>query len=62
MFYMHRHSKNVELFQASQAAKAIFQHYDVDHNGYLDYEEALSFLNEILSGQGDGQNNADKLL
>jgi len=32
---------------AKEAAKAIFQHYDLDHNGYLESDEVLKFLTDI---------------
>ena len=38
-----------EYFQASEAAKSIFHQFDTDRNGYLDSEEVLSFVKEIIN-------------
>lgn len=59
---MDRQGKNVELFQATQAAQAVFRHYDTDHNGYLDYNETLAFLKEILQVEEESDKTVEKLL
>lgn len=41
--------------------QAIFGHYDVDHNGFLEEEEVKSFMRDALVSGGNTLEEAEKV-